>query len=342
MNILFYSTKTFEKPWLVKANRKLHEMEFETKALTLDTAHMAAGYQAVSVFTGDDVSAEVLEILQNCGIEYIAVRAAGYDNVNLEAADYYGIKVANVPDYSPYAIAEHAVTLMLCLNRKIVKANYQVRKHNFSLDNLVGFDLNNKTVGIIGTGKIGGILAKIMHGFGCNIMAYDKFENEELVKKYNVQYVELDVLCLRSDIISIHTPLNSETKNLVNKNNIHKMKKGVMIINTGRGGVVNTTDVLSGLESGRIGAYGMDVYEKERGVFFYNLSRSELKDDMLKRLINMPNVIVTPHMAFATKEALCNIADTTLYNLDTWADGEKPDNELKAAKNIVGTSATVK
>ena len=328
MKVLFYSTKKFERTYLESANKAGFEVEFITEPLSVNSFAIAKGYDAVSIFTGDDASESVIKQLKKIGIKFIALRAAGYDNTDLDAANENQISVANVPEYSPYAIAEHAVSMMLALSRKTVLAASQVKMYNFSLDNLVGFDLKGKTIGIIGTGKIGSVLAKILYGFGCTILAYDVVKDQRLVSNYDVHYVELHTLCSQSDIISIHTPLNKLTKHLINETQIKRMKKGVMLINTARGGVVKTEDIIASLENGEIGYYGMDVYEKEKGIFFFDHSSQELKDPVLKKLLSMPNVMVTPHQAFATKEALTNIAETTFHNLEMWSKNSKSNNEL--------------
>jgi D-lactate dehydrogenase len=328
MKILFYSTKTFEQPYLQQANDYDFDIHFSTLPLSADTVSLAEGFDAISIFTADDASASVVEKLAKAGVNFIAIRAAGYDNVDIDAVNNAGIVVANVPEYSPYAIAEHAVALMLALNRKIIIATEQVKRQYFLLDNLVGFDLHGKTIGIIGTGKIGTVLAKIMHGFGCSILAYDLIKNEELTQQHHVRYVDLAELCSSSNIISIHTPLNQQTKHLISEPFIKIMKKGVMLINTARGGVVKTEDIIAYLENGRIGCYGADVYEKEKGVFFFDRRNDSLNDPQLKKLLSMPNVLITPHQAFATKEALTNIATTTISNINSWKNGLRSGNEL--------------
>ena len=331
MKILFYSSKAFEIPFLKKSTPQNLEINFIKQALSASTASLAYGYDAISIFAGDDASTDVIQLLHKEGVKFIAIRAAGYDNVAIQDAKQAGMKVANVPEYSPYAIAEHTVAMMLALNRKLITAHEQVCKHNFMVDNLVGFDLHKKTVGIIGTGKIGRIVAHIMNGFGCRILAYDKEENEEIVNKYNASYSGLTNLCSSCDIITIHIPLNEHTRYLIDKKLISTMKKGVMIINTSRGGIVKTPDIIYALHTGQIGNYGMDVYEHERGVFFYDYSEKELKDEMLQTLLNNPNVLVTPHQAFATNEALTNIADTTFENLLAWNSGKEAMHELTNA-----------
>ncbi|MDZ4794056.1 MAG: 2-hydroxyacid dehydrogenase [Bacteroidota bacterium] len=328
MKTIIYSIKDFELSYLLKANKINHELTCAEEALMPDTATLAKGHEAVVVFTGDDVSTAVIEKLHEAGIKYIAIRAVGYDNVDIKTANNLGIKCANLPEYSPYSIAEHAVALMLALNHKLILVDKQVHQHNFTVGNLVGFDLHQKTVGIVGTGKIGSIAAKILHGFGCNLLGFDIAENKELTEKYNLRYVDLKTLCSSSDIITLNTPLNTSTKYLINKEILDTMKPGVMLINTARGAVINTEHVIEALDSGKIGHLGLDVYEREKGVFFYDFSKDKVKDDVLKKLMGYPNVIITPHQAFATNEALSNIADTTFYNLDSWANNKTSENEL--------------
>ncbi|MEJ6980049.1 2-hydroxyacid dehydrogenase [Pedobacter sp. P351] len=328
MKVLIYSTKDFERSYLISANKMKHELTCVTEALSLETAALGQGFEAVVVFTGDDISTAVVEKLNKVGVKYIAVRAVGYDNVDIKRAGELGMKVANVPEYSPYAIAEHTIALILALNRKLILADKQVHNLNFKVDNLVGFDLHQKTVGIIGTGKIGSVVAKILNGFGCRLLGYDLYENKELIEKYNLEYVDLKTICRLSDIISLHTPLNSATKYLIDKKVLDIMKTGVMIINTSRGAVINTEHIIVALENGKIGYLGLDVYEREKGIFFYDHSLQPLKDEVLKKLMSNPNVIITPHQAFATKDALENIANTTFYNIDSWAQKKKSDNEL--------------
>jgi D-lactate dehydrogenase len=338
MKVLFYSAKNFEIPYYDAANHTHIDLVYTNARLSLNTVNLSKGYKYISVFTADDVSAEVLKQLYLHGVTHIAVRAAGFDNVDLEAANELGIHVANVPEYSPYSVAEHAITLMLALNRKIVTANEQVHLHNFKLDNLVGFDLHGKTVGIIGTGRIGKITAKILHGFGCNLMGYDIVPDHRLEDEYNLRYCSLHELCLRSDIITVHTPLNAGTRYLLNRKLFSVMKKGVMIINTSRGAVVKTDDLITFLENGIIGACGMDVYEYEKGLFFYDHSKEQLNDEKLLKLLSMKNVLVTSHQAFATYEALTNIAETTFYNLLEWNAGLCTENELTTFRSLISAS----
>jgi D-lactate dehydrogenase len=338
MKVLFYSAKDFEIPYFDTANHAHIDVIYTDARLSLRTVSLSKGYQYISVFTADDVSAEVLKQLYLDGVTHIAVRAAGFDNVDLKVANQLGIHVANVPEYSPYSVAEHAITLMLALNRKIVIANQQVHQHNFKLDNLVGFDLHGKTVGIVGTGRIGRIVAKILHGFGCNLLGYDIVPDHELKDEYNLRYCSLHELCLHSDIITVHTPLNVGTRHLLDRRLFSVMKKGVMIINTSRGAVVKTDDLITFLENGIIGACGLDVYEYEKGIFFYDHSRERLDDKMLLKLLSMKNVLVTSHQAFATYEALTNIAETTFYNLQEWNAGLITENELTTSSNLISAS----
>ncbi|MEH6537225.1 MAG: 2-hydroxyacid dehydrogenase [Psychroserpens sp.] len=330
MKVLVYSSKDFEIPYLEKANNNnnKHQLTFIKDALSSETAMKAIGYEAISIFSADEACFITIEKLKDFGVKYIALRSVGYDNVNLRSASRLNIRVANVPAYSPYAIAEHAVALLLALNRKLIESNFRVNHYNFNLNNLVGFDLNEKTVGVIGTGKIGAIMSKIMHGFGCTLLGYDIKENNNLKELYNMRYTTLKELCEQADIISLHVPLNTETHQLINEDLIDEMKDGVIIINTARGSVINTENVIKGLKSGKIGALGIDVYENEKGVFFNDHSQDIPNDDLLMTLNALPNVLVTGHHAFLTEEALTNIADTTISNLDCWESGKETENEL--------------
>lgn len=328
MKILIYSAKDFEIPFLERANNEVHQVKYIPERLTAKTAILAMGFDAISIFSADIASSEVLERLKGFGINYIALRSTGYDNINLTTAKKIGIKVANAAGYSPHAIAEHAVSLLLALNRNLIRANEQVQAYNFSLSNLVGFDLHKKTVGIVGVGRIGKTIAKIMHGFGCEILANDLYKDEEAEKNYQISYTDLKYLCKESDVIFLCTPLNSQTHHLIDANYIQYMKKEVILINIARGGVVNTKDVLQALESNKISGYGADVYEGESGIFFYDHSKDKPEDELLKRLIEQPNVLLTPHQAFATKEALMTIAATTFYNVNCWQQNIPSKNEL--------------
>lgn len=341
MKVLVYSTKPFEKPFLQKAFAKPLQVVFTHKALSVKTAALAKDCKAVCIFTNDDASLAVIELLCAAGVKHIAIRAAGYDNIDLKAAQALHISVANVPEYSPYAIAEHAVALMLALNRKLILANKQVHQRNFTLDNLVGFDLRDKFVGIIGTGRIGKVLAKIMTGFGCTVMAHDLLPDADLEENYDVQYSSLNSLCENCDIISIHLPLTKDTKHLIGAALLAKMKKGVMLINTSRGGVLHTGELLPFLKNGHVGAAGLDVYEYEKGLFFFNHRSKPLRDPLLKRLLRFPNVLVTPHQAFATEEALQNIASAAARNLFCWAKNKQSENELTPAPVAQGKAVSM-
>jgi len=328
MKILVYSAEDFTVPYLEKANKGKHKLSFSKDALSSETAMKAVGYDAISIFSADEASFVIIEKLKDFGVKYITLRSAGYDNVNLTAASKFNISVANVPAYSPYSIAEHATSLLLALNRKLIESNQRVENYNFDINNLIGFDLNKKTVGIIGTGKIGAIMAKIMHGFGCKLIAYDIEKDQNLIEHYDVKYLPLQDVCKQADIISLHIPLNAETHHLINESLLSIMKEGVIIINTARGAVINTKHVINALKSGKIGALGLDVYENEKNIFFKDHSQNIPDDEMLKTLNGMTNVLITGHHAFLTVEALTNIAETTIYNIDCWSKDEHSENEL--------------
>ncbi|SHN34250.1 2-hydroxyacid dehydrogenase [Chitinophaga sp. CF418] len=328
METVIFSTHNFEKCFLEKANSGKHKLKFLDVPLNMTTADLANGATAVSIFVNDDAGAEVLNKLQKDGVKFLVLRSAGYNNVDMGVARRSGFKVARVPAYSPYAVAEHAIALMMALNRKLIKANTRVHDLNFSLDGLTGFDMNGKTVGIIGTGQIGAVAAKILNGFGCKILSTDLQENRELIEKYNVHYTKLDNLYTQSDIISLHIPLTPRTRYIINKDSIDKMKKGVMIINTSRGALINTKDIIQGLKKGQIGYLGLDVYEEESGLFFEDHSEDILQDDMISRLLTFKNVLITSHQAFLTDTALQNIAMTTIYNLDCFENNGICKNEI--------------
>jgi D-lactate dehydrogenase len=341
MKIIFYSVKDFELPYLETAAAGEPGILFLPESLNAETASQAKGFDIISTFTGDDASAPVLEILYQNGVRYIATRAAGYDNIDIKKANELGIAVANVPEYSPYAIAEHAVALTLALNRKIVLADRQVHDYNFTTAGLIGFDLHGKTVGIIGVGRIGAAFANIMHGFGCRLLGYDIAENEVLREQYGLKYVDLPTLCREADLISIHTNLSPETKYMINKTTIGLMKKGVILINTSRGACVNTAEVIEGLKDGSIGYYGADVYEREKGLFFFDHSGNKPDDALLKQLLSLPNVLLTPHQAFATKEALTNITDTTFHHIHCWRKKQRSEFELTQAHPVTEVPAYI-
>ena len=334
MKVLFYSSKDFELPYLKAVASPDFEIKFVKDALSLRTVYLARGYDAISIFTSDDASAHVIKLLRNEGIKFIAVRAAGYDNVDISAANKVGVRIANTPESSSIAIAEHTVAMMLALSKKLITANDQVHKQNFTLSNLVGFDLNKKKVGMIGTGRIGHSVARIMHGFGCTLLAYDGKRDQNLEHKYNVFYTDLNTICKMCDIITIHLPLNEQTRYMINEKMIQTMKPGVMLINTSRGAIVKTKDVIDALVSGQIGYFGMDVYEYEKGVFFHNHEGESLHDPILSKLMGFSNVLITPHQAFASNEALKNIAATTFHNLSLWGQNSSIENEITYSEDI--------
>lgn len=298
------------------------------ESLNLKTASLAQDCQAVCLFVNDDASEPVLDLLLRQGVRFIALRSAGFNHVDLKHAQKTGIRVANVPGYSPYAVAEHTVAMMLALNRKLISAHNRIMELNFSLDGLVGFDMNGKTAGIIGTGKIGAVVAKILSGFGCRILAFDQQVNKNLVRSFGAEYVDLHKLCRSSDIITLHVPLLDETRHIINSSTISLMRPGVMLINTSRGALVDTKDVINALKTKRIGSFGMDVYEEEASLFFQDHSDDILQDDVIARLLSFRNVLITGHQAFLTREALENISATSIANLSAWTKGNSPANEL--------------
>ena len=328
MKTAVFSSHKFEKPFLERANNGTHKLIFFDTRLTKNTAPFAKNCEAVSLFVSDDADANVLDILSDIGIKYIVLRSAGFNNVDLKRAMALGIKVARVPAYSPYAVAEHALALMLALNRKLIRAHNRIAEMNFSLDGLTGFDMNGKTAGIIGTGKIGSVVAKILHGFGCNLLGYDVYPNEMLVQQYRLQYTNLQALCNSADIITLHCPLMEETKYIINSKSIAWMKRGVMLINTSRGKLIHTKHVIAALKTGQIGSFGMDVYEEEEGLFFEDHSEDILQDDLVARLLSFRNVLITSHQGFLTETALKNIAETTIYNLGCFEKNIACENEV--------------
>jgi D-lactate dehydrogenase len=309
--------------FLEQANREHgheHELTFYEPRLVEETASLAHGYRAVCPFVNDQLDATVLEALKRGGTELVALRSAGFNHVDLEAADELGMCVSRVPAYSPNAVAEHTLALMLGLNRRIARAYNRVRDGNFSLEGLLGFDLHGKTVGIIGTGRIGVVFAELLQGFGCTVLAFDPYPNEAAERV--VTYVPLEELFARSHVVSLHCPLTPETHHLINSEAVSQMRDGVMLINTSRGRLVDTLAVIDGLKSGRIGSLALDVYEEEENLFFQDLSEKVILDDAFTRLLTFPNVLITGHQAFFTREALTNIAETTLANVTAFEKGE--------------------
>jgi D-lactate dehydrogenase len=332
-NIAFFSSKNWVVDSFNEINKKfLYDLTFLEPRLNAQTASLAKGHDAVCAFVNDQLDAEAIEQLKENKVKLIALRCAGFNNVDIEAAHKNGIKVVRVPAYSPYAVAEHTLGLILSSNRKFHKAYTRVRDGNFALEGMLGFDLHGKTVGIIGTGKIGQVLAEIMLGLGCNILAHDKFPDEDLKKK-GVKYVELPDLYEQSDIITLHCPLTHETYHIINEYSISAMKKGVMIINTSRGPLIDTAAAIEGLKKGKIGHLGIDVYEEEEDLFFEDYSERVIPDDMFARLLTFPNVLITSHQAFFTREAVHNIAETTLDNVKAFFEKGETKNEVKPKKN---------
>lgn len=314
MNVSVFSTKRYDRASLEQANEGRHALKFLDPHLTAETAELARGSQAVCAFVNDSLDARALGVLSAVGVKLVALRCAGFNNVDLVAAARFGISVARVPAYSPYAVAEYTIALMLALNRKVHRAYNRVREGNFALDGLLGFDLHGRVVGLIGTGKIGAIVARILLGFGCRVIAFDPFPNAEC-QRLGVDFVALETVLESSDILSLHCPLTRENHHLINTETLRQMRDGVMIINTSRGALLDTRAVIKALKSGKVGYLGLDVYEEEGDLFFENLSDQIIPDDIFTRLLTFPNVLITGHQAFFTRNALANIAATTIANL---------------------------
>ena len=335
MRVAVFDTHSYERHAFDAANDRFgHDLAFFEPRLTQDTARLAAGFPVVCSFVNDRLNAAALAVLRDGGTQLLALRSAGYNHVDLLEAARLGMRVARVPEYSPYAVAEHAMALVLALNRHVHRAYNRVRENNFSLDGLVGFDLHGKVFGIVGTGKIGAVLARIAHGFGCRVLAVDMRPNAELQAAIPIAYVDLPELCRQADIISLHVPLTPATHHLIDAAALARMKRGVMLINTGRGALVDSRALIAALKQGQVGSAGLDVYEEEEQVFFRNLSEQVLQDDVLARLMTFPNVLITSHQAFLTHEALANIAETTLGNVTAFERGESLPNEVSAAEVI--------
>lgn len=328
MKIAFFDTKPYDKPSFDKYGEKygIDFKYYETK-LNEDTVELAQGYDGVCVFVNDTVNETVIDRLAEMGVKVLALRCAGFNNVDMKYA-YGKLHVLRVPAYSPYAVAEHAIALLLTSIRRIHKAYIRSRDFNFSLSGLTGFDLHGKTVGVIGTGKIGRVFINICRGFGMKVLAYDKFPSDEIADGENVRYTNLDELFEKSDIISLHCPLTDETYHMIDNNALDKCKKGVVLINTSRGALVDADALLNGIKSRKVGAACLDVYEEESDLFFEDNSGHILEDDTLARLISMPNVIVTSHQAFLTEEALENIAETTVNNIVGFFEKGQCPNEV--------------
>ncbi|WP_407435154.1 2-hydroxyacid dehydrogenase [Treponema sp.] len=331
MKIAFFDTHSYDKKSFIQANENFnYEIDFRDYKLNENTALTAKGFDVVCVFVNDIVNEAVIKTLKECGIKLIALRCAGFNNVDLKAADEAGIKVVRVPAYSPYAVAEHGAALLMSLTRHIPQAYLRTKTANFNIEGLTGRDLYGLTAGILGTGKIGQIMADILKGFGMNIIAYDPYPNEEWASKSGTRYVTLKEIFCESDVLSLHCPLNEQTKHIVNHDSMKMMKHDAVIINTGRGALIDSKALVHALKHGQIGGIGMDVYEEESKYFFSDWSTDIMTDDVLARLLTFPNVIITAHQAFLTTNALKNLADTTLQNIRDFSDNAKLLNEVKA------------
>ncbi|NJK89241.1 MAG: 2-hydroxyacid dehydrogenase [Myxococcales bacterium] len=327
MRVLVYDMHSYDRTFLDAANRGRHVLEYTTAQLDAHTAALARGFDAVCLFVNDRADAEAMRVLSEEGVRMIAQRSTGFNNLDLEAARRHGVTAMRVGYYSPYAVAEFAVGLLQTLNRRIHRAYNRTRDFNFRLAGLLGQDIHGRTVGVVGTGKIGSIFAKIMLGFGCPVLAYDAVRNQDC-EAMGVTYVPLEQLLAQSDIISLHVPLLPATHHMLNREAFNRMKQGVMIVNTSRGGLIDTEALVGAIQSGRIGAVGLDVYEEEEGKFFRDLSDQVMNDEILARLMTFPNVLITSHQAFFTHEAMSTIAETTIQNLSDFEDGRRNDNVL--------------
>jgi len=322
MRVAVFSTKKYDQVFLDAANKQAgHELHYFETRLTSETCSLVNGFDAVCVFVNDSVDKTVLQTMADGGVKLLALRSAGFNHVDLKAAQEFNITIVRVPAYSPHAVAEHTLALALALNRHIHRAYNRVRERNFSLDGLLGFDIHGKTVGIIGTGQIGAIFTRLMSGFGCELLGFDPHPNKDC-QALGMNYVQLEELFARSHIISLHCPLNPQTHHLINNEALSKMRDGVMLINTSRGAIVDTRALIAGLKSGKVGSVGLDVYEEEADIFFEDLSDEVIQDDVFARLLTFPNVLITGHQGFFTEEALRNIAETTLENITAFKTGQ--------------------
>lgn len=318
-----FDTKSYDRESLQRASSaESIDWRFLESRLSAATAPAAQGAQAVCIFVNDHADRPALETLKSLGIRHVALRCAGFNGVDLKAAQQLGMSVTRVPAYSPYAVAEHAVALLLALNRKIARANNRVRDLNFSLNGLVGFDLHGKTAGIFGTGKIGRVTAQILRGFGMKVLAFDLYPSDDWARKFDVEYTDAKTLARESEVISLHTPLTPETHHIIRRETMELMKPGTILINVSRGALIDTRALIEALKRGHLGGVGLDVYEEEEGVFFEDLSGQILHDDELARLLTFPNVLITAHQAFLTREALAEIARVTTSNLMAFAAGK--------------------
>jgi D-lactate dehydrogenase len=331
MKIAVFSAKRYDRDFLNAANVSAgHQLRFYDAPLDLDSVTLAAGYEAVCIFVNDRADADVLKALAAGGTKLVALRCTGFNNVDMKAAAELGLKVVRVVTYSPYSVAEHAVALLQAINRKIHRAYNRTRDSNFALDGLMGFDLHGKTVAVIGTGKIGCVFTKIMLGFGCEVIGYDKYPSQAFLD-LGARYAEPGEIGAKADIISLHCPLTPETHHIVNAETLARAKRGALLINTSRGGLVDTEAAIDALKSGQLGGLALDVYEQEAGLFFRDLSSTIIGDDVFQRLLSFPNVIVTGHQAFFTEEAISTICETTINSVTQFANGQALSDEIKAA-----------
>lgn len=334
MKTVCFSTKPYDRAFFTSANQEYgHVLDFLEPHLDKHTAALSEGYEAVCAFVNDTLDADVLEILADKGVRVVALRCAGFNNVDLQAAEEHHVIVVRVPAYSPHAVAEHTVALLLALNRKVHRSYNRVREGNFALEGLLGFDVYGMTVGVVGTGRIGINVIRILRGFGCRVLAYDPYPNEECVQ-LGAEYVTLNALLAESDIVTLHCPLSPHTHHMIDDSAIARMKDRVMLINTSRGALVDTRAVIAGLKSGKIGYLGLDVYEEEGDLFFEDLSSKVIQDDVFARLTTFPNVIITGHQAFFTEDALRNIADTTLANIRAIEETGDCENRVTTERSM--------
>lgn len=327
MKIACFSTKSYDKEYLSKAIVAPHSIVFFEESLNPNTVGLLTGFDGICVFVNDKLDNNLLQQIASAGIKAIFLRCAGFNNVAISTATSLGIKVYRVPAYSPYAVAEHAVALVLTLNRKTHKAYNRVKEYNFSIERLHGFDVHGKTVGVIGTGTIGLVFAKIMLGFGCKVIAFDPTESDD-AKQLGIQYVALEDVLKQADILSLHCPLNQHTRHMISTKEFSIMKHGAMLINTSRGALIDTKEAIEALKTGALGYLGIDVYEEEEKLFFHDFSESIISDDILMRLMTFPNVLITSHQAFFTHEALTQIAETTYQNMLDFTHGTSSTNQL--------------
>lgn len=328
MKVACFSIKSYDQEYFEKYAQQYElELTFYKASLTYSTVNLTEGFDAVCVFVNDKIDAATIEKMAQNGVKLIALRCAGFNNVDIQAANQQGIPVVRVPAYSPEAIAEHSLALILTLNRKTHKAYNRIREGNFSLDRLIGFNLHKKTIGVIGTGKIGLAFCRILSGFGCKVLAFDPYPSEE-VSNLGIEYQTLEEVLQQSDIISLHCPLTPDTKHIINKQAIDKMKPGIMVINTSRGALINTSDAIEGLRNKQIGYLGIDVYEQEENLFYQDLSENIIEDDLILRLNSFPNVLITSHQAYFTKEAMTEITVTTLENIKAFQNNQELVNKI--------------